>query len=328
MANTDIRLGDIIIYGADDITRSFVNEFLNDKDYVTAHTSGSTGSPKEIKLLKNDMIVSAKATCQYFGINSESRLLLPLSASYIAGKMMVVRAIVSGADLYVEKPSNTPFNKDYGKIDLLPIVPSQIEAILSSQYLPQIQNVIIGGGAVPHTIEEKIVKSGINAYATYGMTETCSHIALRKINGNSSCYHALPGITFATDDRQCLIINAPKYSFESIITNDVVKIIDENKFQWIGRYDNVINTGGIKVYPEDIEKKISHLIDVPFYIAGVGDEKWGTKVVLYIEALEYNKSLILNEASCILDKFSLPKEIRLIANFERTDSGKIKRLPL
>lgn len=328
MANTDIRLGDTIIYGADDITKSFISDFLNDKDYVIAHTSGSTGTPKEIKLLKNDMLISAKATCQRFGINSNSQLLLPLSPSYIAGKMMIVRALVSGADLFIEQPSNMPISKDYSIIDLLPIVPSQINAVLNSQYISQIKNVIIGGGAIPLAVEQEIIKSGINAYATYGMTETCSHVALRKINGSSSHYHALPGITFAADSRGCLIINAPEYSFKSIITNDIVKMIDKHIFQWVGRYDNVINTGGIKVYPEEIEGKLSHLIDVPFYIAGVDDEKWGTKVVLYIEATEYNKSLILNEASSILDKFSLPKEIRLVTKFERTDSGKIKRLPL
>lgn len=323
MANTiDNTLS--LIHNADESTIRFISEWHNENEYIIANTSGSTGTPKKIKLLKSDMIASAKATCVFFNINSTSTLVSPLSANYIAGKMMIVRAIISGACLWIEEPSNKPLNRDYGIIDLLPIVPSQIEWLLTNcRYTQNVKNLLIGGGAVPHKSEINLIKKGVNAFVSYGMTETCSHIALRNIS--TSIYETLPSITVENDNKKRLIINTPQFSFDKVSTNDIVEIIDERHFRWIGRYDNVINSGGIKCYPEDIEQKLSQYIDFPFYIIGEPDEKWGEKIVLYIETETINRQSLMEKITKVLDKYHLPKKIKCIEKFNRTESGKIKR---
>lgn len=312
------------IFNANEVALKFIHEWHNDLPYIEAHTSGSTGTPKKIKLLKQDMIESAIATCKFFEISKSSTLVLPLSANYIAGKMMIVRAIVSGADLWIEEPSNTPIKKDYGQIDLLPIVPSQIDWIINeSTDSNQIRNLIIGGGAISPTREQALISSKINAFATYGMTETCSHIALRHVTKKE--YTTLPDISISHNDRNCLVIDAPKFSFNRIVTNDIVEIVDSNHFIWLGRYDNIINSGGVKIVPEQIEEIISKIIPFPFYIIGEKDDKWGEVVSLYIETTYIDEKEIINKASEILDKYTVPKRIKCIAEFERTPNGKIKR---
>lgn len=313
-----------MIHNIDDVTLDFLQEWNNDNDYIIAHTSGSTGKPKEIKLQKSDMMNSASATCQFFGINEKSTLVLPLSPNYIAGKMMIVRTIVSQATLWIEHPDNNPLKQDYGTIDLLPIVPSQLEWLLSeNNKYKAIRNLIVGGGAIPHSLEQKLIASGINAYATYGMTETCSHVALRHIGDN--IYFALPDITFDIDLRNCLIINASKFSFKRITTNDIVELIDDTHFIWKGRFDNVINTGGVKVFPEEIEKNLSEFISVPFFITSQKSEKWGEEIIMYIETPNQDVSEIEKIVRNNLDKFSIPKKLIPIPQFNRTESGKIIR---
>ena len=211
--------------------RQFIEEWNNSHDYIIAHTSGSTGKPKEIRLLKSDMRLSAEATCRYFGIGPESRLVLPLSPSYIAGKMMIVRALTSGAELWIEEPSMSPLKRDYGHIDLLPVVPSQLPTLLQSPYVTEVRNLIVGGGALDPETELQLAACNLKAYATYGMTETCSHVALRDITAGDEHFHALPGISFTTDERECLVIEAPHYSFRSLTTNDTVELIDNSRFR-------------------------------------------------------------------------------------------------
>ena len=313
------------IHNADYLTIDFINEWYNDSLYITAHTSGSTGTPKKIQLLKQDMIESAIATCKYFGINESSTLVLPLSTNYIAGKMMIVRAIVSGAKLWIEEPSNTPIKNDYGQIDLLPIVPPQSDWLASDcKFSMNINNLIIGGGVLSDIQEKRLIQRGINAYATYGMTETCSHIALRHIM--TDVYKTLPNITVSVDSRNCLIINAPNFSFKTVTTSDIVKLIDDTHFKWVGRYDNVINTGGIKVFPEEIEQKLNPIIHAPFFIHGRNNDKWGSCVVLYIESQPFNTNTLITQMHSILNKYSIPKEIIFVSQFIRTESGKIKRM--
>ncbi len=313
-----------LIHNIDEATRNFLNEWHDDKNFIIAHTSGSTGVPKEIRLSKTDMIKSASATCRFFNINNKSTLVLPLSSNYIAGKMMIVRALVSDAELWIETPDNRPIKNNYPSIDLLPVVPSQLEWLLSGNInTNNIRNIIVGGGTISHTLEQKLISSGINAYATYGMTETCSHVALRHIGEN--VYTALPDISFSIDNRNCLIINASCFSFKQIITNDIVELIDNTHFIWKGRYDNVINTGGIKVFPEEIEKILSAFISIPFFITSQKSDKWGEEVIMYIETSNQDISKIEEIVRKKLDKYSIPKKIIPITKFDLTDSGKIIR---
>lgn len=293
------------------------------KDYITAHTSGSTGKPKTIHLPKTDMVASARATCRFFGLNSDSYMVCPLSASYIAGKMMIVRAIVSGAKLCFEQPSSHPLSAvSYPPIDLVPIVPAQIPAIVSSKQT--IKNIIVGGAPVPIEGERSLLGMSCSSYATFGMTETCSHVALRPLG--SEIYRALPGISFATDSRDCLVINAPGFSFSRLVTNDIVALIDPLSFRWIGRADNVIITGALKVHPESVEQKIASLIDLPFFIDSEPDEKWGMKIILVIEGgNNLNDSELLYTLAHILPPHERPRAIRHVKVISRTSSGKIIR---
>ncbi len=303
----------------------FIDEWLSPESYVTARTSGSTGEPKEIHLLKDDMLKSAAATCRFFGISRQSRMLLPLSSDYIAGKMMIVRAIVSGAHLFIEHPSSKPVAYDYGQLDLIPIVPSQLDGLLSSPYINNVRNILIGGAPLSPAEESRICKSGINAWASYGMTETCSHVALRDITSGDDRFTMLPGIHAANDCRGCLIIEAPEFSFRRLITNDIVELIDDKHFRWLGRADNVINSGGIKLHPEQIERKLAGIIDAPFYIIGRKNDRWGEEAVLYIESTSIDPQSLMSRIRQQLDRYSVPKEIKTLPQFERTESGKVKR---
>lgn len=309
-----------------DSLNQFLGQWDNNSDYIIAHTSGSTGTPKEIKLLKTDMLASAKATCQYFKIGEGSCLVNPLSVDYIAGKMMVARALVSGAELWNEEPSSSPLNNwlEDNYIHLLPVVPAQIPALLASNKLHLVKNLIIGGAKLPVEFESKLKQSNINAYCTYGMTETCSHVALRKIGEKS--YYALPGFEFSVDDRCCLIIRSNRMSFGEIITNDIVELENSKSFAWLGRFDNVVNSGGIKLFPEQIEAKIEELIEGRnFYISSRESLRWGNEIILVIEGNEEICGL-KEKLSERLSRYEIPKDIIYRETLEKTASGKIKRI--
>ena len=308
----------------------FIEEWHDNKDYIIAHTSGSTGKPKEVRLLKSDMRCSARATNQFFNIGKNSRLMLCSSPDYIAGKMMIVRALEANAELLVESPSNHPLSDyDGSRIDLIAVVPSQ--ALFLANHVSLLNNVssmIVGGGEIAPELWEKLAVLPYRIYSTYGMTETCSHVALAKISREKEPYKALPGAEFAVDDRDCLIIKAPKYSFGKLVTNDIVRLLSPLSFKWIGRYDNVINTGGIKVFPEEVEQKIAHIIPTRFYIGSRKSEKWGNEVVLFMECdglSDYQKDIIMADISNILSPIERPKDIIFLEKFQETSSGKIKR---
>ncbi len=307
-------------------TDRFIAEWNNNEDFIIAHTSGSTGKPKEIRLPKSDMLKSAVATCRYFSIDSSSVLVCPLSADYIAGKMMIIRAIVSGAELFMEQPSNRPCATAYPPVDLLPVVPSQAKSLIErcADGLT-VKNVIVGGAPVAPELERELAQAPFDAYATYGMTETCSHVAVRKL-GNQ-IYEALPGIGFSTDAGNCLTISAPSFSFRSLQTNDIVDLIDETHFKWLGRRDNVIITGGLKVIPESVEERVRDIIaGREFYFTGREDPKWGQAVIMVVEGTDDSIAPeIIRQMSLRLKKWEMPKEIIFKPEFERTSSGKIIR---
>lgn len=303
----------------------FLDEWNSPAGYVVAHTSGSTGKPKRIELAKSDMLVSARATNEFFGIGHGELLYMPLSVDYIAGKMMVVRALCAGADLYVEHPSNRLTPPDVSRpLKLACIVPSQIESIISDRWRGRLESVIIGGAPIPPTVESDMSRIDFAAYATYGMTETCSHVALRKIG--ERLYRTLPHVKVATDRRQCLVVRCPAMSFRKLVTNDIVELVDERTFRWLGRYDNVINSGGIKIHPEEIESRIAPLMQGrSYFIASQSSRQWGSEVVLVVESSEAAGGAIFEKLSAFLDSTEMPKQIVFMPHFERTSSGKINR---
>ena len=302
----------------------FMELWNDDSDTIVAHTSGSTGIPKLIYLSKRDMEVSAKATCQQFGVQQGDMLFLPLPIDYIAGKMMVVRSQVAGADLLLERPTNTPLQTcPPSRIRLAAVVPSQIPGLLASEWCGMIDCLIIGGAPVSQHNEELLQASGITAYATYGMTETASHVALRKIGEKN--YKALPHIRFSSDERGCLIIESTEMSFGRLVTNDLVELIEDRTFCWLGRYDNVINSGGIKVLPEKIEEKLSEFLSGrSYFITSRPSEKWGSEVILVVEGYDKIDEEAIAATPNLL-KAERPKEVIYVRQIERTGSGKVVR---
>lgn len=314
-------------YCTDEAER-FIREWHDGKPYIEAHTSGSTGAPKTIHLLKRDMAVSAECTNRYFNIGRQSALYCPLSVDYIAGKMMIVRAILSGAELWMDYPSNNPQLPDCGAFDLIAVVPSQVKPLLGNRGGRNIGNLLIGGSALQHDIAAGIIKSGIDAYVSYGMTETCSHVALRKVsNIGDEIYEAMDDISFSTDDRGCLVIRSDKRSFGQLVTNDVVELEDCCHFRWLGRYDNVINSGGIKVFPEEIENQIRGCIpsDIEYYITKTTDPKWGeTPLLVVSKDTGENEKLLERARNAVSRKAMRPHGI-IVKDIARTSSGKIIR---
>lgn len=320
------------IIDAEGLATGFIEEWMSDSATVVAHTSGSTGKPKSVELLKSDMRHSAEATCRHFSIGADSVLHLPLSTDYIAGKMMVVRAMVSGATLIVEHPSNHPLKvlpEGIEKIDLTAVVPSQVPGLLASEHASLVCNAIVGGSAMSADMERALRNSPIRGWATYGMTETCSHVALRNVSSGADSYCALPGVTFSLDDRGCLVINGDGYSFGRLITNDVARLVSPREFVWLGRYDNVINSGGIKLHPEEMEKRLATVIACPFYVTSRPSAQWGEEAVVVVENVAPEVcAALLASARGVFDSVHAPKAVVSVPAFDYTSSGKIKRRKL
>ena len=335
---------DILHLNMDDIARMpewkqeiflFLQQWFGCSDTISVHTSGSTGKPQQIYLSKSTMRHSAQATNQYFRLNEDSHALLCLSAGYIAGKMMLVRAIEGAYHLHTIAPTSVPLRNDVGHIDFCAMVPMQVEETIRTNgknAFKRIKQLIIGGGAISHQLEQEIAQLSTICYATYGMTETASHVALRIIDGSDSAFLALPGIHFSTDKRQCLIIDAPELLNHPIVTNDIVELSEDSSvaFRWKGRYDFVVNSGGVKLFPETIEKKIAPLmVDRSFYLTKRPDNRLGEMLILVIEGTPYTDKetqKLMHQIASAVAPYEKPRDIVFLNHFQRSGSGKIIRL--
>lgn len=308
---------------------STIKEWFNDSNTISFHTSGTTGKPKIIHHTKESIRAGSLLTRKFFKLPEKSKVLLCLPAHFVAGKMMIYRALICNWDLYYTKPSTTidiPSNIQY---DFVAMVPMQVKSILqnNSPQLGQFKTILIGGSSVSQSLKEVLKKYPNSFYESYGSTETLTHVAMKNIKENN-VFEALDGITFSIDHRNCLGIIARHISKNTIQTNDLVNLKSESTFEYVGRYDDIINSGGVKINPIELEEKINGLINFEFYIGKKKDELLGEKVVLY---LEKNSSQLLNvealnqELASKLNKFERPKEIIIKDKFERTFSGKIKR---
>lgn len=305
----------------------FLLDWFNDRPTLSLGTSGSTGDPKIIEVRKAHMINSALATGAFFKMGAGTRALLCLPSKFIAGKMMLVRAMFLGWDLHGIRPASAPLiplGKDY---DFCAMVPLQVQNSLSR--LHRIGTLLVGGAPLPPELRSRLSGEAIRAYETYGMTETVSHIALREIDDNlvdGTGFKALPEVVFSQDQRDCLVIQAPKIFDGTITTNDVVRLISDTEFQWLGRHDHIINSGGIKLIPEQIELKLSPLFSSRFFVAGIPDKTLGQKLVLLIEG-EIDSELLLQNIRGLksLSKYEVPKEIYSVPHFLETENEKIRR---
>lgn len=269
-------------------------------------------------------------TNEFFGLTPESTGMLCLPASYIAGKMMLVRAVVSGCNLLTVEPSANPFKTITTPVDFSAITPYQLfHAAADLQHKP-FGKIIVGGAPVTGKLEKLTENIPAELYETYGMTETCSHIALRRFNGmeRSEYFTVLHGVTIRQDHRDCLAIRAPHLLEEEIQTNDVVELSGASSFRWLGRADSTINSGGIKIHPEQLEKKLEGIIPSPYFIASLPDDLLENKVVLVIESDAYS---ILQEEELkvqlehVLPKYEVPKQLLYIPSFTYSESNKVLR---
>ena len=296
----------------------FILDWFDKKSYIELNTSGTTGSPKIIQMNKQAMLDSALATGDYFDLRPGDKALHCLSTKYIAGKMMFVRSFILGLDMDFVAPNSHPMLNNTTKYDFVAMVPLQAQNSLAE--LKNVKKMIVGGAKISKSLEKSLSKLDAEVYETYGMTETISHVAAKKIG--EKAFSVLPNIKISKDYRNCLVIDAPKISNENIITNDLVELVNESKFIFVGRIDNVINSGGIKLIPEQIEEKLADKIHTRFFVTGIQDHSLGEKLALIIEGEKQSLDETIFDG---LDKYEKPKEVFYISKFIETPNGKIKR---
>ncbi len=320
--------------GVHDSVVAFKQSWTSGQKTFILQTSGSTGLPKEISVSRKSMIDSVKITGQALGLKKGDTALLCLPVDFVAGKMMIVRALELEMNLLTVKPSSNPLRQiaENTVIDFAAMTPMQTQESLldheSLKKLRTIKKLIIGGAQVHGALENALQQIPGAVYETYGMTETLTHVALRPINGpeQSKYFHALPGIHFSLDHRGCLIIHAPHLDTPEVKTNDLVELINTRQFNWLGRVDNVINSSGIKIVPEQLEKKLEGFVTQRFIVTGCPDKKLGQKVVLVIEGTPVmDISAQLEKAQQLISNHEKPREIKYLNQFPETKAGKIKR---
>lgn len=321
------------------IPTDFCNAWLNGKTDFELQTSGSTGIPKRINATRQQLIASANITARFLKLEANQTALVCLDTKYIAGLMMLVRAMEVEMKIVVTPPEANPLQAldPAIHIDFAAFVPYQIEAILKSaqrEKLNAIKNVIIGGAPLSEQTKVELQPLTNNVYATYGMTETLTHIALQKLSGmgGHDLFQILPGFSVTQDKRSCLVIQAMHLGADPIVTNDLVELVGTDKFRWLGRIDSVINSGGIKVIPEKLELIITNVfaalkINNRFFVTGIPHQQLGESIALIIEgSVEKNLLDSLRQAlSEALPRYENPKSIYCIEKFVYTKTGKINR---
>ena len=344
----------------------FLSEWNNDSDRVLVHTSGSTGKPKPMMVEKKRMLNSARITCDFLGLKPGNSALLCMSLDYIAGKMVVVRSIERHLHLISVSPSGHPLKnvnlkEVNGEITFAAMVPMQVYNTLQvpeeRERLCHIRHLIIGGGAIDAALEQELrsLPGNIAIWSTYGMTETLSHIALRRINGAeaSEWYQPFDSVKISQTEEGCLVIDAPLVCAETLVTNDIVEIepyiynkvenhnkVEKLRFRIKGRKDNVICSGGIKIQIEEVEEFLKPHLEKPFMLAKKKDEKFGEISVLLSEDKEIEKveatirRLLSDEKSSDESektsdhknhKYWIPREFRYVEHLPLTETGKPKR---
>lgn len=318
---------------------SFCEAWLSGKNDFNQQTSGSTGTPKSIKITRHQMIESAKATGAFFNTNSTTKLLCCLNPGYIAGKMMLVRAMVWNCPIWLVEPKSNPLIdlEDNISLDFVAMVPLQVEACLDDPQalakLKKVSHLIIGGAPISQKIKNQLIENKISAWQTYGMTETVTHIALAKIDKGELEYQTLANVEIGQDSRGTIWIKSPMSGLEKIQTNDLVELTSGSSFRWLGRVDFVINSGGVKLHPELLEQQSEVIIEAFFpgcryFFFGEKDEKLGQKLVLLIEKSKPQEELaelLQSKSEIELGKYQTPKTIYFLPAFIQTESGKIDR---
>ena len=304
----------------------FLAEWNNDSEYVEVKTSGSTGEPKRMLVEKQRMLNSARITCDFLGLKAGDTALLCMSTDYIAGKMMVVRSIERGLKLITVEPSGHPLAHNY-QLSFAAMVPMQVYNSLQvpeeRERLMQIRHLIIGGGAIDDALAAALKDFPHHVWSTYGMTETLSHIALRRLNGPdaSDWYTPFPSVKVSLNADDCLVIEAPLVCAERLVTNDMAEL-SEGRFRILGRKDNVICSGGIKIQIETVERQLRPHLQAPFLITKSPDTKFGEVVVLLTEGTVEEARQVCAQ---VLPKYHQPKVYLHVDKIPLTETGKPAR---
>lgn len=310
----------------------FLEEWNNPSPYVHVQTSGSTGVPKPMLVEKQRMLNSARITCDFLGLREGDTALLCMSLDYIAGKMMVVRSIERGLKLTTVAPSGHPLSTPHSPLDFAAMVPMQVYNSLQvpeeKERLMQIRHLIIGGGAIDDALAAALRTFPNHVWSTYGMTETLSHIALRRLNGPeaSEWYTPFPSVKVSLNEDHCLVIDAPLVCATRLVTNDIAELssgsVPSMKFRILGRKDNVICSGGIKIQIEEVERQLRPHLQAPFLITKRPDAKFGEVVVLLTEGtVPEAKEVCLR----ILPKYHQPRVYLHVDQIPLTATGKPAR---
>jgi O-succinylbenzoic acid--CoA ligase len=321
---------------------NFCVDWLTGKEYFEIYTSGSTGKPKLIKIYRQQMQLSAQMTGEFLKLKKGDKALVCLNTEYIAGKMMLVRGLEIGMNLHIIEPSTNPFLNlpITTQIDFIALVPMQLQGILKSEptrlpILQKMRAIIVGGAAVGQELERDLQLIKAPIYSTYGMTETITHIALKRLNGTkkNQYYKTLPKVSIKQDSRGCLVISSPTTLDKELITNDLVRIIDESHFEYLGRIDNVINSGGVKIQAEKVERVVENALlklkcEYSFVIIPLKDEVLGQSVNLVVESkslsVEFQDSLF-EILKANLGKYEVPKKVFYLPQFPRTLTEKVDK---
>lgn len=308
---------------------SFLAGWFDGEDTLLVHTSGSTGTPKEMRVEKGRMMASACLTCSFLGLREGETALLCMPLKYIAGKMVVVRSLVAGLDLLPVTPSGHPL-KDLAEAPVFAaMIPMQVYNSLQvpgeKAVLRQIKSLIIGGGAIDDRLAEELQELPNAVWSTYGMTETLSHIALRRLNGSgaSGWYTPFEGVDIRLSEDGTLVIHAPRVCEKELVTNDIAEMNGCGQFRILGRKDNTVNSGGVKIQIEQVEDALKGHIAQPFLVTSVPDEKFGEIIVLLIEGrIPENLDEIYERA---LPAYWRPKRIVRVSRIPLTGTGKPDR---
>jgi len=306
----------------------FLKEWHNDSPTVLVHTSGSTGEPKPMRVEKRRMEASARMTCDYLGLREGDTALLCLPVDYIAGKMMVVRAMVRGLRMVSVPPSGEPLGAVTGQVDFAAMVPMQVwnslQVPAQRERLMQIRHLIIGGGAIDPALASVLKGFPLQVWSTYGMTETLSHIALRRLSGPEATewYTPFNGVSVSLNDEQCLVVNAPAVHDGLLTTNDIAVIDANGRFRILGRKDNVICSGGIKIQAEQIEEQLRPHLSAPFLVSKRPDEKFGEVMVLLTEGSTDEARSVCQR---LLPKYHQPRAYVQVEQIPMTATGKPAR---
>jgi O-succinylbenzoic acid--CoA ligase len=336
------QAGSAVLKEADKIfaqTFDLAQQWLSGAQSFTFHTSGSTGTPKPVTLTRQQLEASATGTIRALGLTQHEHILLCMNTAFIGGAMLLIRGLLLGATITVQEPSGHPLEHIAADhpYTFTSFTPVQLHALRSNDAgltakLNRFTHILVGGAAISFALEQKLSMLTARVYHTYGMTETVSHIALKQI-GKDAAFKALPDVKLKTDERGCLMISSASTNHAWITTNDVVEMTGNDMFTILGRADDIINTGGIKVWPLKIEQALLEALytlelERNLFVSWVPDEKLGQKVIAVIEGnplTAQQEQAITEQLMHRLTRYEIPKTFYYLLAFILTGTGKINK---